>query len=147
MARLSIRARAPKASSGHIRAVMKANYGDELKPERQLRSKLHRAGLRFRKNSRPLSRFRCTADIVFSRNKLCVFVDGCFWHGCPQHFACPKSNSNWWRDKIRETHARDMRQRKQLRRNGWRVVAVWEHEVERNIDKVVSRILKLLRKL
>ena len=109
----SIRARAPIASSPQVRAVMKANYGGGLLPEQILRSELQKAGLRFRKHVKPLPGVRCEADIVFSRAKLCVFVDGCFWHGCPRHFVCPKTNSAWWDEKIKENRIRDRLRNKQ----------------------------------
>lgn len=147
MSKRSIRARAPVATSPDVRRVMQANWGNELSPERTLRSELHRIGLRFRKNRRPLAGLRCTADIVFPRHRLCVFVDGCFWHGCPLHFSCPKSHSGWWREKIEATKRRDKQHTAALRRGGWRVVRLWEHEVRINparSAKVISEMLNLV---
>lgn len=141
----SIRSRAPAATSPVVRRAMLANYGGELRPERTLRSLLCKAGLRFRKDCRPIPDFRCTADIVLRRQRLCVFVDGCFWHGCPQHFSCPKTNAAWWREKIGATSARDKRQTKFLSSNGWRVIRVWEHELMASSSRVVRRILKAVR--
>ncbi|MGO9270113.1 MAG: very short patch repair endonuclease [Terriglobia bacterium] len=142
--KLSIRSRAPVATSPSVRRAMRSTYGGELRPERSLRSLLHRAGLRFRKHRRPLPVFRCTADIVFPRQRLCVFVDGCFWHGCPRHFSCPKQNSGWWREKIADNIERDKRQTKFLRSSGWRVIRVWEHEVGVYPDRVVRRISRAI---
>lgn len=138
--RRSIRARAPVASSPQVRAVMKANYGGGLLPEQILRSELQKAGLRFRKHVRPLPGVRCEADIVFARAKLCIFVDGCFWHGCPTHFVCPKTNSAWWDEKIRDNRIRDRLRNKQLRANGWTVLRVWEHRILADVNAVVSKI-------
>lgn len=140
----SIRARAPVARSRQVRAVMKANRGGDLKPEQILRSELQKAGLRFRKHVRPLPGFRCEADIVFPRAKLCVFVDGCFWHGCPKHFTCPKTNSSWWAEKIEANRARDRAQNQRLRTNGWTVLRVWEHRISKDVDAVVSKIQALV---
>lgn len=139
MKRKSIRARAPAASSAHVRRVMTANYGGDLSPERTLRCALRNAGLRFLENVRPVADVRCTADVVFPRRRLCIFVDGCFWHRCPRHFKVPKTNSRWWREKIQDNKDRDSRQRSQLRSAGWRVIRVWEHQLT-HIDRVVNRI-------
>src|SRR5437899_9492335 len=110
MSGTSIRSRAPSASSPAVRRVMLANVGRERRPERILRRVLYSAGLRFRKDHRPDQTLRCKADIVFPRQKVCVFVDGCFWHGCNIHFAIPKTHSAWWKEKIHATIERDQRQ-------------------------------------
>jgi len=125
----SIRSRAPAASSPLIRRVMQANYGGMTKPEVLLRSALHRAGLRFFKDYRPAAGLRCTADVVFPSQRVCVFVDGCFWHGCPRHFKVPKTHSAWWLEKIEDNRRRDRRQAAELRKRGWRVIRVWEHKL------------------
>jgi DNA mismatch endonuclease, patch repair protein len=95
-------------------------------PELALRSALHGAGLRFRVDYRvPGTRRR--ADIAFTARRVAVFVDGCFWHGCPQHLAWPKHNSAWWRSKIEENRARDRDSDSQLEELGWTVIRFWEH--------------------
>ena len=127
----SIRSRAPSASSTTVRRVMQANRSRDTKPEIQLRRALHRAGLRFRKDVRPLAPIKCAkADVVFSRAKLCIFVDGCFWHGCPRHFSAPKTNQAWWKEKIADNRLRDRKKTRQLRRAGWTVLRIWEHELQ-----------------
>ncbi len=84
---------------------------------------------------------RCTADIVFSRKKVAVFVDGCWWHGCPDHWAPPKANRVWWTRKIEINTARDRRNELALRSAGWMVVRVWEHEsVEDAADRVEASV-------
>src|SRR4051794_13269539 len=88
----SIRARAPVASSENVRNVMRAIPSRDTAPEIALRKALHRNGLRFRVDVAPVSELRCKADIVFRSARVCVFVDGCFWHGCPDHFSLPKAN-------------------------------------------------------
>jgi DNA mismatch endonuclease (patch repair protein) len=100
----------------------------EPKAETQLRSLLHSSGLRFRKNLRPTPDLSCTADIVFPKARVSVFVDGCFWHGCPLHFKVPSSHSQWWAEKVADNRARDKRQTQALDARGWLVIRVWEHE-------------------
>lgn len=117
----------------------------DTKPELKLQRALRAAGLRFRKDRRPEKELKCTADVVFPEKRVCAFVDGCFWHCCPVHFALPRTNSRWWRDKVQETVRRDERQRRQLRRRGWCVIRVWEHDVtEHRIGSTVQRIKRLL---
>lgn len=125
----SIRFRAPSASSHKVREMMQALTGVETRPEKLLRSHLHRLGLRFRKDCRPLPDHRITADAVFPSQRVCVFVDGCFWHGCPTHFRPPKSNTSWWREKIADNRSRDTRQNDLLRKKGWLVLRYWEHDI------------------
>jgi DNA mismatch endonuclease, patch repair protein len=97
-------------------------------PERALRSELHRLGLRFRVHVRPLREVRREADVVFRAARLAVFVDGCFWHGCPDHASWPKANAAWWREKIQANRIRDADTDHQFRKAGWAVVRMWEHE-------------------
>ena len=138
-----IRKRAPKASSAAVRRVMLENVGRETHPEKVLRSALFRAGLRFRKNYSPLPAQRITVDIAFPRHRFCVFVDGCFWHGCPLHFCVPKSHSAWWREKIDDNRQRDLRQTRLLKRRGWSVLRIWEHDTE---GRPVSAAVRLIKK-
>lgn len=124
---------------------MQANRSRDTKPEIQLRAALHRAGLRFRKDVRPLAVGKCAkADIVFSRAKVCIFIDGCFWHGCPRHFAVPKSNRAWWSEKVADNRLRDRRKTRQLRRAGWTVLRFWEHDLL-NLERCVNRVRAAIR--
>jgi len=93
--------------------------------ELTLRSALHAAGLRFRLHRRVEG---VTVDIVFPRPRVAVFVDGCFWHGCPKHATFPKSNKRYWLPKLAENKTRDKRQSGLLRRAGWTVIRIWEHD-------------------
>ena len=123
---------------------MQAIAGDNLAPERRLRSALHKTGLRFRKNYRPVPDLRCRPDIVFTRRRLCVFVDGCFWHGCPKHYRPPKTNQNWWEQKLAVNRQRDRHQTEVLQAHGWHVFRVWEHELtESRVDRVVEDIQEI----
>ena len=108
-------------------------------PERLLRSALHAAGLRFRVDMRIE---RVHADIVFPTEMVAVFVDGCFWHGCPQHATNPRSNTAYWLPKLAENKQRDSRQTAFLRQHGWIVIRVWEHECRDRLDAIVARIIK-----
>ncbi len=95
--------------------------------ETAIRSLLHRKGCRFRVHYK-FPGLGCRADIAFPRIRVAVFVDGCFWHGCPTHGTWPKQNAEWWREKIEANRRRDARIDQQLAAAGWRVVRVWEHE-------------------
>jgi len=136
----SIRSRAPKATSLAARAVMLAIPSRNTTPEVSLRRVLHRLGLRYRIDTRPETSIRCTADIVFRRKRVCIFVDGCFWHGCPYHFSAPKSNTLWWAEKIADNRRRDRRQTLLLRAAEWQVLRFWEHEIVKSLDRCVDRI-------
>ena len=97
----------------------------DTKPEVSLRHELHRRGLRFRVSFAGLPG---RPDIVFTRARLAVFVDGCFWHRCPVHRTEPKNNALWWQQKLDRNVARDREKDALLAGQGWRVIHVWEHE-------------------
>lgn len=123
---------------------MRAIRGRDTMSERELRSKLHAAGLRFRKHSRPLPALRCSADVVFRSERVAVFLDGCFWHGCPEHWSLASRNSDFWRQKVELTQERDRRNDSVLSAAGWCVIRIWEHEdvthgAERVRDAVLMR--------
>jgi DNA mismatch endonuclease (patch repair protein) len=103
-----------------------------------LRSELHRRGMRFRKHLAPVRGLRCKPDIVFTRKRLVVFVDGCFWHRCPEHGSDPKANGEWWRTKLDANVARDRRNDAALAKAGWTVLRLWAHEP---LDEMVARVL------
>lgn len=100
----------------------------DTEPERVLRSLLHRMGLRFRVHRRPVVGLRREADVVFGPARVAVFVDGCFWHRCPDHGTFPKANGGWWDTKLAANVARDQDTDRRLAEAGWTVVRVWEHE-------------------
>jgi DNA mismatch endonuclease, patch repair protein len=134
----SIRSRAPRASSSLVRRVMRANVGRTTKPERLLRSLLHARGLRFRKDYRPCADIHCSADVVFTKARICIFVDGCFWHGCPTHFKVPATHADWWREKIADNVRRDGLRTEELTNLGWLVIRLWEHELVGAAQQVAS---------
>lgn len=115
------------ASSENARRTMTANRRRDTKPELRVRRILHRAGLRFRVDHRPTRIIRTRADIVFSRARICVFIDGCYWHACPEHFVMPKTNADYWSPKIARNSARDKETTSILLEEGWCVLRYWEH--------------------
>ncbi|WP_281245651.1 very short patch repair endonuclease [Amycolatopsis marina] len=117
------------ASSPASRAVMRANRGRDTRPERALRSAVHALGLRYRVAARPIKNVRRTADLVFPRAKVAVFLDGCFWHGCHEHHRpATGATSEFWKTKIEDNKRRDADTDQRLRAAGWDVIRVWEHE-------------------
>lgn len=122
---------------------MQGNRRRDTRPELELRSQLHALGLRFRVDFPPLAGVRNRADIVFTRAKLVVFVDGCFWHGCPTHFVIPKTNRDYWIAKIRRNQERDRSTDEVLRAAGWMVIRIWEHE---SLNDSVERIVETWRR-
>lgn len=121
---------------------MLGNRGRDTQPELALRSEVHARGLRFRVNSRPLPSFRVTADLVFRRARVAVFVDGCFWHGCPQHFRPPKTNAEYWGRRIEANVRRRPEIEQALARAGWTAVRIWEHE---DVTEAASRVVEAVR--
>jgi DNA mismatch endonuclease (patch repair protein) len=130
------------AASALRRRIMQANRRRDTRPEMALRSALHRAGLRYRCDFRidmPAGRVR--PDIVFTRKRVAVFVDGCYWHRCPEHGSQPKTNPAYWSQKFERNVARDARNTAWLTDAGWIVVRVWEHE---GIAAAVAKVREAL---
>lgn len=100
----------------------------DTKPELLLRSELHRRGLRYRVDRKIVDVVRSRPDIVFGPARMAVFVDGCFWHRCPEHGTVPKNNRDWWIAKLDANVDRDRRVDRTLTEAGWLVYRVWEHE-------------------
>jgi DNA mismatch endonuclease, patch repair protein len=101
--------------------------------------------MRFFKDYKPLADLRCTADLAFPKQRVCIFVDGCFWHGCRRHFIPPKTNAAWWLEKIRDNRVRDKRQKKKLMAHQWSVIRVWEHALQPGaLEKTVNYIRSVL---
>jgi DNA mismatch endonuclease (patch repair protein) len=114
-------------------------------PEILLRSELHKMGLRFRVNRRPIPGLRRNADIVFGPARVAVMVDGCFWHSCPIHRTSPKSNAEWWTEKLRKNEIRDKETDERLAAEGWQAVRVWEHEDPRVAARRVETVVRKRR--
>lgn len=109
--------------------------------EAALRKEIWRRGGRYRKNLRVEG---VKVDVVFTRRRLAVFVDGCFWHGCPMHYTVPKSQAEFWAGKLRANVERDRRQTLALERAGWRVLRIWEHDVKRDLWRTAGEVIELL---
>jgi DNA mismatch endonuclease (patch repair protein) len=107
---------------------MQGNRSRDTRPELALRSAVHALGLRYRVAARPLATIRFTADLVFRPVKVAVFVDGCFWHGCPEHSRRVVTNSDYWTAKIRRNQHRDATVDDALKSAGWLPLRIWEHE-------------------
>ncbi|MFC4495936.1 very short patch repair endonuclease [Streptomyces ovatisporus] len=116
------------ASTASRRRNMQAIRSRDTKPEWKVRRLVHAQGLRYRVCARPLADLRRTADMVFRPAKVAVFIDGCYWHGCPQHYVAPRTNSNYWSDKVRRNIIRDQDTDSRLAEAGWTVLRFWEHE-------------------
>jgi DNA mismatch endonuclease, patch repair protein len=120
---------------------MQATRGRDTAPEMALRRELHRRGLRYRVDAPILPGLRRRADLVFPKRRIAVFVDGCFWHGCPEHGTESRSNAKFWDDKIRTNMARDADTNRRLMDAGWMVVRIWEHEPARDAADRVELLL------
>jgi DNA mismatch endonuclease (patch repair protein) len=118
----------PARSSEAAGRRMKATRRRDTQAEIRLRHELWRIGLRYRVDAAPLARGRRRADVLFSKAKVAVYVDGCFWHGCPDHRSWPAANRAWWQAKLLANQARDRSTDSELAGAGWTVVRVWEHE-------------------
>jgi DNA mismatch endonuclease (patch repair protein) len=121
---------------------MRANRRSNTTPEIALRSELQRRGLRFRKDLLlRLSDGRVRPDVVFTRLKLAVFVDGCFWHCCPDHGQMPRANRSYWEPKLTRNVERDRQQKAILEREGWKVLRFFEHvPIEQAADRIEDAV-------
>ena len=133
----------PSPSSEAALKRMRAAKPRDTAPEKALRSALFRKGMRFRVDQKPIKELNRKADIVFRTTKVAVFVDGCFWHGCPIHGTQAKANAEFWKNKIRQNQDRDADTNKSLKKIGWKVIRVWEHE---NPEKAAKRISSIIVK-
>ncbi|WP_435581338.1 very short patch repair endonuclease [Amycolatopsis thermoflava] len=121
---------------------MQSNKGRDTKPELAVRRAVHALGLRYRVSARPLPNVRRTADMVFTKAKLAVFVDGCFWHGCPQHHTEAATNADYWAEKVERNRERDAETNRLLTESGWLPLRIWEHE---DPAKAAQQVAELVR--
>lgn len=124
--------------NGEVRSrLMSRIRGSDTDPELRLRKRLWGEGLRYRLNVKtPGGR----PDLTFLGPRIAVYVDGCFWHGCPDHYVRPRSRSPFWSEKLRENVDRDRRQTLRLEEAGWTVCRFWEHEIYEDLDGVVAAV-------
>jgi DNA mismatch endonuclease (patch repair protein) len=135
-------AKRPKASSPAALRRMRATRRRDTAAEIAVRRALHARGLRFRVDCPILPEVRRRADVVFSRAKVAVFVDGCFWHCCPIHRSSPKANRKWWAAKLAANRQRDRDTNRRLRAAGWVVERVWEHEAPAEAADRISEVVR-----
>jgi DNA mismatch endonuclease (patch repair protein) len=132
----------PPASSEAVRRRMSSQKRAGTDVEMTLRRALFAHGLRYRVQYRPecLKGTRRSVDIAFPSWKVAVFVDGCYWHGCPTHFRSPKSNTGWWEAKVMANKARDADTDARLEADGWEVLRFWEHRIDSSLGDVVELV-------
>jgi DNA mismatch endonuclease (patch repair protein) len=126
-----------KPSSPSVSARMSSQPSKDTAAELLIRRRLHAAGLRYRVEYPVPGMARRRIDVGFTSVKVAVLIDGCFWHGCPQHATQPKSNAQWWRQKLDRNIERDKETTEHLMAAGWEVLRFWEHE---SPDEVALRI-------
>lgn len=132
------------ASSPGVARSMRGNRRRDTKPELAVRRGLHARGLRFRVDYRPIQASRSRADVVFTRLRLAIFIDGCFWHGCPLHATIPVTNSDYWIPKLKRNAERDRETEALLRAAEWAVLRFWEHEpIPAVVDAIASAVAGL----
>ncbi|MFB6613422.1 very short patch repair endonuclease [Streptomyces sp. NPDC056367] len=124
-----------------MRTRMSRQKSRDTSVEVALRKALHAKGARYRIHRKPVKGVRREADIVFGPARVAVFVDGCFWHGCPVHATWPKNNAEFWRAKIEGNRRRDLDTDARLAEAGWLALRVWEHE---GADEAAARVLAVV---
>ena len=123
---------------------MQGNKSRDTSPELAVRRLLHAAGLRYRVAHRPEPSLRRTADIVFTKQRVAVFIDGCYWHACPEHRTLARSNAAYWSDKLARNVARDADTTARLQESGWEVLRFWEHEDPADVAATVVSVVRAL---
>lgn len=140
------RIRVPPPSSEAALRRMQAAKPKDTAPEKAIRSAIHRRGLRYRVDAKPLRDLNRRADIIFRSVKVVVFVDGCFWHGCPIHGTLAKANAEFWRVKIKRNQERDIDTMRLLENAGWKVIRVWEHDDPEEASEKIYDIVRVRRR-
>jgi DNA mismatch endonuclease (patch repair protein) len=133
--------RRPPPSSELVSRRMRNTPSRDTPPELAIRRLLHARGLRYRVDVRPLKGLNRRADVVFAPAKVAIFVDGCFWHACPEHGSAPKANAEWWAEKLRTNVERDRDTDARLTAAGWTVLRIWEHEPPEAAAEFVARVV------
>jgi DNA mismatch endonuclease (patch repair protein) len=134
--------KAPWASSEAARKTMVGNRRRDTRPELKVRQLLHGAGLRYRIDVQPLPGLRRRADVVFRSLRVAVFIDGCYWHSCPEHGTTPRTNREYWSAKVAANRLRDEDTNVRLAEAGWCVARYWEHEPPEDVAADVIRIIR-----
>ncbi|HKZ24172.1 MAG TPA: very short patch repair endonuclease [Acidimicrobiia bacterium] len=132
----------PPPSSQEVAARMRVTRQKDTPAELALRRELHRRGLRYRVDSSASSATRARPDLSFPTERIAIFIDGCFWHSCPEHTTRPAANREWWEKKLAANIERDRRHDRELEATGWLVLRFWEHEDAINAaDRVQAAVL------
>ena len=133
------------ATSPATRRAMQANRRRDTAPEMAIRRLVHASGLRYRVDARPLPTARHTADMIFTRARVAVFIDGCWWHGCAEHYRPPASNAGYWAAKVARNRERDRLADEALVAVGWAVIRVWEHELPESAARRIEAAVRAAR--
>jgi DNA mismatch endonuclease (patch repair protein) len=128
-------------SSAAVSAQMSRFPRRDTAPEVAVRQLLHARGMRYRVHLPVPGIRRRTIDIAFTQGKIAIFVDGCYWHGCPEHGRLPHSNSAWWSEKLQRNRRRDVQTTAHLHSLGWQVLRAWEHEDPYDVTKLVEELV------
>ncbi len=128
-------------TTAEVSRIMASIKGTETRPETLLRKNLWKQGLR---NYRKYPKLPGRPDLCFPAPKVVIFVDGCFWHGCPLHCRFPKKNSEYWTEKITCNQKRDIRVDEELRSRGFTVMRIWEHDINQDVLQVIQKIKSFL---
>lgn len=134
------------ASTPGVRRKMQSQPSRDTAPEMALRRAVHAMGLRYRVDRAPIPGLRRRADLVFGPIKLAIYVDGCFWHACPEHGNWPRTNSGWWQAKLQRNQARDRETDLLLATAGWTTLRIWEHEPPSEAAQRVADAIRRLRR-
>lgn len=130
------------AANSQTRRSMQSNRGRDTKPELAVRRLVHAAGLRYQVDTRPVQSLNRRADLVFRGPKVAIFIDGCFWHGCPDHHTAARTNAGFWAEKVRRTRERDIETAAALEAAGWIALRIWEHE---DPAQAANRVVRVVR--
>ncbi|GBE17187.1 very short patch repair protein [bacterium BMS3Abin15] len=122
--------------------IMSKVRGKDSKIEIEFRKKLWKAGLRYRKN--PTNYFG-KPDLALKKHRVVIFIDSCFWHGCKKHGSMPRTRKKFWETKIKRNKQRDKEVNRYYKKERWSILRVWEHEIEKDLDKAINKIIKFLK--
>ena len=135
----------PSASTPAVASRMSRQASRDTAQELDVRRLLHAGGLRYRVHVPVPGMPRRTSDIAFGGLRIAVFLDGCFWHGCPRHATSPRANAEWWRTKLDRNRARDQETTEHLAAVGWTVLRFWEHEAPDDIARQIAELVRVKR--
>lgn len=119
--------------------------GRDTQPELAIRRRVHALGLRYRVNAMPMPGVRRTADLLFPKERIAVLIDGCFFHGCPDHYIAPRTRAEFWEQKIQGNRRRDEETTSLFESAGWQVLRFWEHEPPEQVVSAISTAVSLAR--